>query len=58
MFYKLTADFHFVVRMNDEFRHSVCIDETFTIIIKIHLKTLLWKVYQVSIIDHQTLCSL
>ena len=41
--YYFTANLHFVIRMHDELGNPVCVDETFTIVVKVHLKTVLWK---------------
>ena len=52
LFDQFTANLHFVVRVNYKFRLPVCVDEAFSIVVKIHLKTILRKSYQVGIGYH------
>ena len=50
--YYFATYLHLVIGVDDELRSSVCIDETFTLIVEIHMQTILRKAYQVSIINY------
>ena len=52
--HNLATYLHLIVRMNDELRLAVSIDETLTIVIEIHMKTVLRKYNQVGIGNHQS----
>ena len=53
MSHYFATNLHHIVWMNYELRLSVSIEEAFTIIIKIHLETVLWKTNQVGIIYYK-----
>ena len=48
----LSTYLHLIIGMNDEFRGTICIDKALTIVVEIHLETVLGKSYQIIIINY------
>ena len=53
-FHKFTTYLHLIIRMNNELRLPISIDEALTIVVEIHLKTILRETYQVGISNHKS----